>query len=85
MTFNRNTTYSSHLNDVDLERQIRVLQMENDAKDQEVDDFRRRLHLAKKENQRLRENSSSRQAQSPDTDRVAPQHDLYVLAPLIMP
>jgi hypothetical protein len=53
MPFNRNATYLSHIKE--LSRQIQVLQMENDAKDQEVDNFRRRLHLSKKENQRLRE------------------------------
>ena len=37
----------------ELKRQNKVLQMEKDAKYLEVEDFRRRLHLSKRENQRL--------------------------------
>jgi hypothetical protein len=38
----------------ELQRQIRVLHIEKDAKQQEAEDLRRRLHLSKKENRRLK-------------------------------
>jgi hypothetical protein len=38
----------------ELNRQIKLLQMEQDAMYEEVADLRRRLHLTQKDNQRLR-------------------------------
>jgi hypothetical protein len=53
--FNSNISSSPPIDVEELKRQIHVLQMENDAKCQEVEDFRRRLHLTKRDNRRLRQ------------------------------
>ena len=53
--FNSNISPSPPIDVEELKRQIQVLQMENDAKYQEVEDFRRRLHLTKRDNRRLRQ------------------------------
>ncbi len=53
--FNSNISLSPLIDVEELKRQIQVLQMENDAKYQEVEDFQRRLHLNKRDNRHLRQ------------------------------
>jgi hypothetical protein len=53
--FNSNISPSPPIDVKELKRQIQVLQMENDAKYQEVEDFRRRLHLTIRDNRHLRQ------------------------------
>ena len=45
---------SAHIQVEELNRQIRILQMERDATNEEVDDLRKRLLLSLKDNQHLR-------------------------------